>query len=401
VNAESIGIAGAGTMGAGIAQLACLAGYQTVIHDPLATALARGAERVGADLERGARRGLWGTGEAKRALARLTTSSQLARLGGCALVIEAAPEELELKRELFAGLERVCARDAVLATNTSSLPVSAIAAAAERPERICGMHFFNPPALMKLVEVVATEQTGEQTLAAAELLAEAMGRTAVRCTDSPGFIVNRCNRPFTLESLQILGEGLAGHEPIDRILREDGGYPMGPFELIDLIGVDVNLEVARSFHRQRPLARWRPHPIQERMVAEGRLGRKSGRGFYDYEDGRPVRDANPAEIDPEPRREVLERVVAALINEGCFAADDGVAEPKDIDAAMRLGLNHPRGPFEWASELGAERAESVLDALRRETGDARYEVAPRLRREAAAARLSRTGRERRRPDTSS
>jgi 3-hydroxybutyryl-CoA dehydrogenase len=257
--------------------------------------------------------------------------------------------------------------------------VSAIAAEAERPERICGMHFFNPPALMKLVEVVAGESTGEPALAATTEVAERMGRVPVRCTDAPGFIVNRCNRPFALESLRMTGEDVASPAQIDRIVREDGGYRMGPFELMDLIGIDVNLNVARSFFAQRPEPRWEPHPIQERMVADGRLGRKTGAGFYEYEDGKRV-EAPEAEVDDELRRTVLDRLLAQLVNEGCFAADEGVAAPDDIDAAMRLGLNHPRGPFEWLSELGAERVLATLDALGNEIGPDRYRAAGLLRR---------------------
>jgi 3-hydroxybutyryl-CoA dehydrogenase len=381
-----LGVAGAGTMGAGIAQLACLGGYEARLWDPAPDALAAGAERVSADLERGAARGRWSADDAEAAAARLAPTATLDGLGGCELVIEAAPEDLELKRDLFARLEAACGPDGVLATNTSSLSVSAIAARAERPERICGMHFFNPPALMTLVEVVAGARTGEPALAAATAVARRMGRTPVRCADSPGFIVNRCNRPFTLESLRILEQGIATHDQIDRVIREDGGYRMGPFELMDLIGIDVNLEVARSFYRQRPEPRWQPHPIQERMVAEGRLGRKAGRGFYEYGEGERDPPREEDDIDDGVRREVLERVVAQLVNEACFAAEEGVAEPADIDSAMRLGLNHPRGPFEWAREIGAERVGAILDALGGD-GDRRYRVAPLLRRLARSAHL--------------
>jgi 3-hydroxybutyryl-CoA dehydrogenase len=214
-------------------------------------------------------------------------------------------------------------------------------------------------------------------MTAATEVAERMGRTAVRCADSPGFIVNRCNRPYALESLHIVGQGVAEPAQIDRVMREDGGYRMGPFELMDLIGIDVNLSVARSFYEQRPIGRWKPHPIQERMVAEGRLGRKTKRGFYDYGEGAEA-TAPEADVDPDLRRRVLERVVAQLVNEAWFAAGEGVAQPSDIDAAMRLGLNHPRGPFEWNRELGADRVLATLESLRDETGDERYEPAPAL-----------------------
>jgi 3-hydroxybutyryl-CoA dehydrogenase len=365
-------------MGAGIAQLAALAGYETLLHDPQPAALERGIERLHADLDRGAERERWTSEDAEAAKERARPAESLEDLGRAGFVVEAAPEDLALKRVLFAALEDACADDAVLATNTSSLPVGAIAAEAERPERICGMHFFNPPALMKLVEVVAGDSTAEPALAATTEVAERMGRTPVRCTDSPGFIVNRCNRPYALESLRMFGEGVAEPAQIDRIVREDGGYRMGPFELMDLIGIDVNLNVARSFFEQRPEPRWEPHPIQEQMVASGRLGRKTGSGFYDYEDGKKVEPAD-VEIDDALRRAVLDRLLAQLINEASYAADEGVAEPGDIDTAMRLGLNHPRGPFEWLDELGAERVLATLDALSDQLGPDRYRPAGRLR----------------------
>ena len=269
----------------------------------------------------------------------------------------------------------------MLATNTSSLSVTAIAAEAERPERICGMHFFNPPALMKLVEVVAGESTGEPALAATTEVAERMGRTPVRCTDAPGFIVNRCNRPFALESLRMLGEGVADPEQIDRVVREDGGYRMGPFELMDLIGIDVNLKVARSFFEQRPRAALAAAPDPG---ADGR--RRDGSAARPARASTSTRTASAsrrrsAELRSRaPARPVLDRLLAQLVNEACFAADEGVAAPADIDAAMRLGLNHPRGPFEWLDELGAERVLATLDALGDELGPDRYRPAPRLSR---------------------
>jgi 3-hydroxybutyryl-CoA dehydrogenase len=377
VTVERLGVAGAGTMGAGIAQLGALGGLETRLYDPDADALERGMERLRDALAKGVAKEMWDSDTASEAAARVTAVSGLAGLDGCELVVEAAPEDLELKRSLMAGLAEACGEGAVLATNTSSLPVGAIAESVPRPERVCGLHFFNPPALMRLVEVVAAERTSDAAIEAAEGVARAMGREAVRCRDSPGFIVNRCNRPFSLESLRIVGEGFASHEQVDLVIREDGGYRMGPFELMDLIGIDVNLEVARSFYAQRAEPRWEPHPIQGRMVAAGTLGRKSGRGFYDYADGAP--GARP-EVDPpeaELRREVLDRVVAQLVNEAAYAAGEGVAEPDDIDAAMRLGLNHPRGPFEWARELGPEQVVRTLDPLREREG-ARYEAAPLL-----------------------
>ena len=371
-----VGVVGAGTMGAGIAQLACLAGCETFLHDPMPEALEKGAERLRADLERGVKRERWSADDAAAAADRLRLAPSLEHLETCELIVEAAPERLDLKRELFAELERICGAQTVLATNTSSIPVTQIAADAERPERICGMHFFNPPALMKLVEVVAGEATVESALAATSELAERMGRTPVRCADAPGFIVNRCNRPFALESLQMLGEGVATHAQIDRIVREDGGYRMGPFELMDLIGIDTNLSVAESFYAQREEPRWKPHEIQRRLVAEGTLGRKTGSGFYEYEDGKKVEIE--AEVDDALRTRVLDRLVACLVNEACFAVQEGVAAPDDVDTAMKLGLNHPKGPFEWLAEVGADQVLATLDELSATSDPARYRASPYL-----------------------
>ena len=267
-----IGVVGAGTMGAGIAQLGCLGGFALTLHDSDPQALATGADRLQAALAKGAGRGLWSAGEAAAAAGRLHTTLSLDQLAGSELVIEAAPEDLGLKRELFDRLAAACGPEAILATNTSSLPVTEIAAEVEAPERVCGMHFFNPPPLMRLVEVVAGERTSEYTLRRAAAVARDMRREPVRATDSPGFIVNRCNRPYSLEALRMLGEGFATHAEIDAAMRERGGYRMGPFELMDLIGIDVNLEVARSFYRQRPEPRWEPHPIQEETVEEPDAG---------------------------------------------------------------------------------------------------------------------------------
>ncbi|HVD38531.1 MAG TPA: 3-hydroxyacyl-CoA dehydrogenase family protein, partial [Solirubrobacterales bacterium] len=279
----------------------------------------------------------------------------------------------------------------VLATNTSSILVTSIASAAPRPEDVVGMHFFNPPPLMKLVEVVAAERSSESALAAATEVAERMGRTPIRAKDSPGFVANRLARPFTLESLRILGDGVADAATIDRIVRLGGGFRMGPFELLDLIGLDVNLEIARSFFAQggEP-ERWRPSPIQERLVAEGRLGRKSGRGYHDY--SKDEREPDPdlgieaptldpsqlAQIDPAAE-EVLTRLFAQIANEAAFALEEQIASPADMDTAMKLGFNWPLGPLGFAKLIGPEHAAELLAQLRAKKGPA-YEPAPELRR---------------------
>jgi 3-hydroxybutyryl-CoA dehydrogenase len=255
-------------MGAGIAALAAEARLHTLLYDPDREALAR-------------------------APAGVEPVRDLDALAPCGLVIEAAPEDLELKRALFARLAEVVEPDCVLATNTSSLSVTALAAGLPHPECVVGMHFFNPPARMRLVEVVAGEASGQHALAVAREAGEAMGKHVIGAADAPGFIVNRCNRPFGLEALRAVQDGLATPEQVDRICRMAGGFRMGPFELMDLVGLDVGLAVSRSFYEQSfGEPRWRPSPLVARRVAAGHLGRKAGRGWYEYPPGRAA--------DPEP-----------------------------------------------------------------------------------------------------
>jgi 3-hydroxybutyryl-CoA dehydrogenase len=392
VNVSRVGVVGAGTMGRGIAQIAALGGYETVLYDVSAELAEAGAAGLREALDKGAERGRWSVDDAIAAASRVETTAELDGLAGCDLVIEAAPEKLELKRQIFAGLAEAVGPEPVFASNTSSLRVSAIAQGVPRPERVVGMHFFNPPALMKLVEVVAAERSSEAALAATTEVAERMGRTPIRAKDSPGFVANRLARPFTLESLRILGDGVADAARIDRIVRLGGGFRMGPFELLDLIGLDVNLEIARSFFAQggEP-ERWRPTPIQEQLVAEGRLGRKSGHGYHAYgKDSEREPDprlaiepptlhpAQLAQIDPSAE-EVLSRLFAQIANEAAFAIEEEIASPADMDTAMKLGFNWPLGPIGFAKLIGPDRAGDLLERLQAEKGPA-YEPSPELRR---------------------
>jgi 3-hydroxybutyryl-CoA dehydrogenase len=387
---DRVGVVGAGTMGAGIAQIAALGGYETRLHDPMPAALEAANDRLHRALAKGATKGLWSEEDADAAGARVGAAVSLADLGECDLLVEAAPEDLGLKRDLFASLAEACGPRAILATNTSSLPVTAIAAQVPHRERVVGMHFFNPPALMKLVEVVATADSSTEALKATAEVGTRMGRTPIRAKDSPGFIANRLARPFTLESLRMLADGVADAETIDRVCRLGGGFRMGPFELIDLIGLDVNLSVARSFYAQggEP-ERWRPSAIQEELVAEGRLGRKSGHGFYEYgEAGHRERDPDlgieAPTLDPDELAKIdraapaiLPRLLAQIANEAAFALEEEVGSPADMDTAMRLGFNWPRGPLELTELIGRERAAALLEELRAERGDA-YLPAPAL-----------------------
>jgi 3-hydroxybutyryl-CoA dehydrogenase len=279
-----VGVAGAGTMGAGIAQVAAWAGHRVVLYDVALEPVQRGLAGVAHFLRRGAERGKYPMDEVDQALARISASTDLADFAVCGLVIEAAPERIELKRDLFARIEAIVDPDAILATNTSTLSVASIAGGLAHPARVCGMHFFNPAPLMPLVEVIRGPATRPDVVATVAGLARAWGKTPVEAADSPGFIVNRVARPFYGEGLRMVGEGVADFATIDRLARE-GGFPMGPFELMDLIGIDINFAAAQSVYDGffgDP--RFRPHPIQRAMVESGRLGRKTGRGYYDYAD---------------------------------------------------------------------------------------------------------------------
>jgi 3-hydroxybutyryl-CoA dehydrogenase len=289
---QVIGVVGAGTMGSGIAQLAAQSGARTLLFDPVDGAAAAGAERARSGVAKLVDKGRL-EGDATEIGARLRIAGSLEELAPCALIIEAAPERLELKHELVAALSAI-APEAVLASNTSSIPITAIARAAADPSRVVGLHFFNPAPLMALVELIAGLESSEDALAVARAAGEAMGRRVIQATDGPGFLVNRANRPFGLEALRLLQERIADVPTIDAIVRA-AGFRMGPFELQDLVGIDVGFEVSKSFHELSfGEPRWRPSPLSAQMVAAGRLGRKTGRGWYTYNNGEPHRPQDPS-----------------------------------------------------------------------------------------------------------
>ena len=355
--ANVLGVIGAGTMGAGIAQLACRAGARTLLYDPDPAALQRGRERIATSLDKLVARGKLKADAARAALACLEPVDSLPSVADCELVIEAAPESLALKRDLVAELDAIVTADCVIATNTSSLLVTAVAAGSAHPDRVVGMHFFNPPPVMRLLEIVAGEESSEAALARADATGVAMGKDVIRAHDGPGFLVNRCNRPYSLEALRLLADGVAAIEDIDRVLRAGGGFRMGPFELMDLVGVDVGFEVAKSFYEQSfGEPRWRPSPISARYVAAGRCGRKSGRGFYSYDNGSHRPD------DPEPpdsgggdgvvfiagEGTLPNELRAAATGAGWTVADPGDASARQatliVDCRLRRDGELPAGP---------------------------------------------------------
>ncbi len=382
-----IGVLGAGAMGTGIAQVAATQGHPVVLADANGAAVAKARESIRSVLARLVEKGRMTSAEATAALERITPATLedgagLQAFADVDLVVEAIVEDLALKQAAFARLEQAAPPGVILATNTSSLSVTAIAGGLARPERVIGMHFFNPVPLMPLVEVVPGLLTDPEVTAAVRDLAAGWKKVPVVAKDTPGFIVNRVARPFYGEALRIYEEGMADMATIDWAMREIGGFRMGPFELMDLIGNDVNFAVTQSvFAAFFYDPRYRPSLTQQRQVEAGMLGRKSGRGYYDYTEG--ATPPAPQE-DPTLGGRIVNRIVAMLINEAVDALFLGIASAEDLDLAMTRGVNYPKGLLAWADELGPDLVLARLEDLQAEYGEDRYRPSPLLRRVARA-----------------
>ncbi|WP_238335687.1 3-hydroxyacyl-CoA dehydrogenase NAD-binding domain-containing protein [Serinicoccus kebangsaanensis] len=391
----TVAVIGAGAMGAGIAQVAAQAGHPVVLVDAQPDAADKALATLRQIFDKLVAKGKVTREDADDTLERIRphTTTDMTTIPPVDLVVEAVVEHLDVKRALFRQLESAQPASTVLATNTSSLSIDDIVGQAStghdaalhggtsppmaRPERVIGLHFFNPPPLMKLVEVITGDGSGEGVLDAAAELMRRWGKTPVRCTSTPGFIVNRVARPFYGEAQRMLAEGLADPATIDGALR-GAGFRMGPFELTDLIGQDVNLAVGESVWRQTGEdPRYAPTDWQRDLVREGRLGRKSGRGVFEYADGRPV-DARPDEHQVQAlvggplQTDPVARTLAMLVNEGVDLVHRGEATADDVDTAMKLGTNYPRGPFEWLAQIGADTVRAQIDQLDRLYPGGRY-----------------------------
>jgi 3-hydroxybutyryl-CoA dehydrogenase len=378
-----VGVIGAGAMGSGIAQVAATYGHKVLLFDQDESALERASASIGKNLARSVVKQRLQTADADAISARIeyVGGKSYNRLDSVAIVIEAIVENLDVKRNLFATLDRVVGADAVLATNTSSLSVTAIARASTRPERVLGVHFFNPPTVLPLVEIVPGLATTSEVTEETQRLVDAWGKKTVIASDTPGFIVNRIARPFYGEALRIYEEGIADMATIDWAMKEIGGFKMGPFELMDFIGNDVNFAATKSvyeatFHDSR----FRPTLTQQRLFDAGFFGRKSGRGYYDY---------SPGAAEPQPDRDaelgqlIFRRILSMLINQAADALYLRIASAKDIDLAMTLGVNYPKGLLAWADELGIPETVKWLAALQDFYGEERYRPSPLLKTMAA------------------
>ena len=487
----TVGVLGAGTMGRGIAQISAVAGMPVRLYDTDTEQLGKAVEFIASMLNRAAEKGRMSAEDAKAALDRIQAIDALKGFSDCHLVIEAIVENLDIKQQAFAELDGIVAKDGILATNTSSLSVTAISSRAKNQNRIAGLHFFNPPPLMKLVEVIGGLRTDPEVIDALVAIGHRLGKHPVTCQDTPGFLVNHAGRAYAPEALRILGEGICEHTDIDRVMKEAAGFRMGPFELLDLVGIDVAHSVMEAiYHQYYEEPMYKPSVIGQQRKAGGLHGRKTGAGFYTYEDGKAVVPEEAAapkagnakvwvssanndgrkilddilksagadvqtgnkpragstcvvtplggdastcavveRLDPtctvavdtllscEGRRTIMttpvtdpkhrdaihgllaadgtpvsvihdspgfiaQRIIALIVNVSCNIAQQRIAAPEEIDTAVKLGLNYPKGPLELGDELGPDRILQILRGLFEFYGDSRYRQSPWLIRRA-------------------
>ena len=378
---KKVGVVGAGAMGAGIAQIASQAGHQVVLYDLSQSVLDQSALKLAKVMTRLVEKKRVKHEDAGLIQDRISRTTEIDLFKGCDLIIEAVVENIDVKHIVFQQIESIVNAECIIASNTSSLSITALAAGCQNPERVVGLHFFNPAPLMPLVEIIPGIQTSHLIPTHLLSLMKDWGKSPVVAKDTPGFIVNRVARPFYSEALRILDEGIADIPTIDTVVRRLG-FKMGPFQLTDLIGHDVNYAVTESVFKSFYFdPRFMPSITQLKLVEAGWFGRKAGKGFYNYSESLEECSTN-IEVDPQLEIVIAERIIAMLINEAADAVYYGIASAEDVDIAMQKGVNYPKGLLVWADEWGAEKVVRILDSLREEYGETRYRCSVLLRKQA-------------------
>lgn len=373
-----IGVVGAGTMGTGIAQVASTYGHNVHLYDAYDDQLKESKHRLRKILQRQVEKERMTQDEVNGIMNRIHFVEDVTDYGECGLVIEAVVEDLDVKWDVFKRLEGIVSKDCILATNTSSLSIASISSALKKPERFLGIHFFNPAPLMPLVEIIPSISTVDKTVKSARELIDDWDKTTVLAKDTPGFIVNRVARPFYSEAIRMLEEGVADVPTIDWAMKEIGGFKMGPFELMDFIGNDINYKVTQTvFEEFFYDPRFKPSFTQKRMVEAGYLGKKAGKGFYEY--GEKANNPDPFK-EEKVGLKIVNRIVAMLINEAADVVFLNVATVEDVDLAMTKGVNYPKGPLKWADEIGLSTVLDRISALQTEYREDRYRPNPLLKR---------------------
>lgn len=381
LNANSvIGIVGSGAMGSGIAQVAAIGGHKVIVYDNNVQSLENARQNIALSFAKLVEKKKVNSEEAHKVVSRISFAENATFLRTCHLIIEAIVENLDVKKHIFTNLEVITEGKCVLASNTSSLSITSIAAACTKPQQVIGIHFFNPAPVMPLVEIIPGIATDNVVTHSCKKLIESWGKVSVLCKDTPGFIVNRIARPFYGEAMKIYEEGIAGIATIDWAMKEAGGFKMGPFELTDLIGHDVNYTVTETVWKQFYFdPRYRPSICQKRLVEAGFYGRKSNRGFYNYADGEMLKPVT----DTQVKEKIFRRIIAMLINEAADALYLNIGTKEDIDLAMTKGVNYPKGLLKWADQIGIDVVLKELKQLQEDYGDDRYRPSILLKRMAA------------------
>ena len=371
-----VSVIGAGTMGMGIAQIAATQGHQVCLYDNYDGAIKNAKNKLEKILNRLVEKEKITSKEKDEIIGRINFSKELAAISESNIVIEAIIEDLKIKKDVFSKIEEIIDEDCIIGSNTSSLSIASIASACKHAERVVGIHFFNPAPLMPLVEIIPAIQTSDSKLIEARKIIDGWGKISVIVKDTPGFIVNRVARPFYGEALRIYEEGIADFATIDWSMKELGGFRMGPFELMDYIGNDVNYIVTETVFKSFYFdPRYKPSFTQKRMMEAGYLGRKTGKGYYNYNAEIPKANTNR-----DLGKQILWRILSMLINEAADALFLNIATREDIDLAMTKGVNYPKGLLNWADEIGIKNILNQLEDLQSEYCEDRYRPSPLIRR---------------------